>query len=96
MPRVQVTCVSKRYGAHYEPHERIEWLGGPEGGGWRKREQQVIDEITAGRVAYYVHTGQYEVDVVVAFRLGRAYLKTRPYSTGQDNLLGLPECRSIS
>jgi len=85
--RLQVACINKtdRYGAH----ERIRNIGGA---GWKHAEDDAISYTEDGVYSYYVHRGGYEVDVIVAQRLGHKYLKTRPDSEQPDNLLALPEC----
>ena len=42
--------------------------------------------------AYYVSRGGYQVNVIVAQRLGHKYLKTENDGEQPDNLLALPEC----
>ena len=84
----RVTCITKRP-THYNPHERIQALGGP---GWYKTEDQVIREIEAG-YRYYVQAGGRTVYVIVAVYAGRKYLKTQADGYSPDNLLSLPECQ---
>ena len=85
----QVTCIRKKP-AHYDPHERIQGLGGP---GWYKTEDQVIYDMRINGNHYYVSQGGRKVYLIVASRLGRAYLKTTADGDQPDNLLALPECQ---
>jgi hypothetical protein len=75
----QVTCINKR-GDHYNPHERIENVGGA---GWKHGESE----------SYYVSVGGRSVKVIVALHNNREYLKTEADGYSPDNLLALPECR---
>lgn len=86
--RRQVTCIRKRAG-HYNPHERIEAIGGS---GWMHTEAEAIISIKRGTESYFVTRGGSTVGVIVATRLGREYLKTVPDGESPDNLLALPEC----
>ena len=45
-----------------------------------------------GRWSFYVHASTMTVDVIIATRLGRKYLKTVRDGQTPDNLLALPEC----
>jgi hypothetical protein len=86
--QLQVTCIRKR-GDHYDPHERIEGIGGS---GWYKTESQAISDIEEATTSFYVSAGGRSVDVVTATHSGRTYLKTEPDGYRPDNLLALPEC----
>ena len=86
--RLHVTCITKR-GGHYQPHERIQAIGGS---GWRKSEDQAIGEIDARANSFYVSVGGRSVDVEVAVHSGRRYLKTTADDYAPNNLLSLPEC----
>jgi Protein of unknown function (DUF3892) len=87
MARLQVKCVDKTNRS--DPHERISYIGGD---GWKQAEDDAIYDIEHSNNSYYVHRGGYEVDVIVATRLGHKYLKTRNDGEQPDNLLALPEC----
>ena len=90
--RVRISCIVKR-GGHYNPHERIESVGGFHGGQrWKLSEDDAIKGIKAGKWNFYVHSGGREVDVIIAVHLGREYLKTRNDHYLWDNLLQLPDC----
>jgi hypothetical protein len=90
--QVRVRCVNKR--PRQDPHLRISHIGGvnPDRTRWRMTETEAINAIRAGRYSFYVEAGGRRVDVVVATREGRAYLKTRADGVRPDNLLALPEC----
>lgn len=88
-----VECITKR--DRTSPHERISHIGGDWGpGGLRTKitEELAISHIEIGLINYYVRIGDASVEVIVATRLGRKYLKTRADSTFVDNLLNLPNC----
>ncbi len=87
MSRLQVTCIHKTN--RYNPHERIEMIGGS---GWKCTEQEAIQYIKRGQHSFYVSRGGAVADVIIAIHLGREYLKTRPDGLSPDNLLSLPEC----
>jgi Protein of unknown function (DUF3892) len=91
--RVKVECINKTNRS--DPHERISHIGGrnPNGTRWLLSEEDAIVGIERGQWAFYVErpTGQ-SVDVVIATRNGRKYLKTVPDREQPDNLLALPEC----
>jgi hypothetical protein len=96
MTTYQVKCIRKR-GSHYDPHERIEGIGGGETilGRWYHPEDTAITYIEAGINNYYVSVNGRTVDVVVAVHSGRKYLKTRADNYRPDNLLALPECPAL-
>ena len=88
MAHLEVTCITKRPG-HYNPHERIEKLGGV---GWYKDESEVIADIERGANSYCVSAGGRIVQLVVSTSQGRKYLKTLADDYAPNNLLALPEC----
>lgn len=88
MASLQVTCITKR-GSHYDPHERIQAIGGA---GWYHSEDEAISNIERGIHSYYVSVSR-TVAVIVATHNGRKYLKTTADGYSPDNLLALPECR---
>ena len=93
MARLQVTCINKR-GDHYNPHERIQAIGGvdPTIGRWKHLEDDAIRNIENRTHSYFVSVGGRTVNVVVATHNGRKYLKTEADGYSPDNLLALPEC----
>jgi Protein of unknown function (DUF3892) len=72
-----------------DPDNRIDSVGGV---GWTKSEDIVIAEIEAG-AEYFVEENGAVVDIIVAERDGRKYLRTDPDETSENNLLRLPTCR---
>ena len=93
---VQVSCIRKR-GDHYNPHERIEGLGGIHGGkNWYMLEDDIITELNksnpARRWNFFTNVNGKSAWVVVAQHNGRDYLKTEPDQYPANNLLHLPEC----
>lgn len=88
MAQLHVTCITK-HPSHYDPHERIQALGGV---GWYKGEDSVIRDITLGLNSYSVTRAGRTTRVIVATHQGRQYLKTEADGYSPDNLLALPEC----
>ena len=85
--RRQVTCINKSN--RTSPEERIQNIGGS---GWKTSVDDAIRYIENGTYAYYVSVGGHSVDVIVATRNGRKYVKTTNDGDTPDNLLSLPEC----
>jgi hypothetical protein len=86
-----VTCITKR-GGHYNPHERIQGIGGYGNGRWWHGEDDAIANIESDRVGYYVSVNGKTEWVVVAKHEGRKYLKSVSDGYAPNNLLSLPEC----
>lgn len=92
MAQFQVVCVTKR-GGHYNPHERITHLGINTANGRQSyTQEQIIQWIDTRQHSFYVSAGGRTVDVIVASRNGRKYLKTTADGDAPNNLLSLPEC----
>jgi Protein of unknown function (DUF3892) len=88
----QVMCINKRP-SHYDPHERIQAIGGVENGyRWKRQESDAIQDVKRDSAAYYTFEGGKLAWVVVAQHNGREYLKTEADGYRPDNLLALPEC----
>jgi hypothetical protein len=89
---LRVTCIKKAN--RHSPRERIRRIGGlnNDGTAWWLTVDEAIAGIDAGRYAFHVQVGARMVDVVVAEREGRKYLKTKADGSDPDNLLSLPEC----
>jgi hypothetical protein len=89
---VQVKCIRKR-GDHYNPHERIEGLGGD---GWYWPEEAIIAEIEKPEYSrqwnFFTYVGGKWAWVIVATHSSRKYLKTDADGYAPNNLLSLPEC----
>lgn len=93
---VQVSCITKR-GDHYNPHERIQGLGGVSGSQrWWMSENDIIAELEkpggSRRWNFCVSINNKSVWVIVATHNGRKYLKTEADGYAPNNLLNLPEC----
>lgn len=88
----RVECVNKT--DRYDPHERIENIGGRNGDGtrWRLSQEDAIAGIESRKWDFYVSVNGQAVSVIVATRLGRKYLKTVADGEQPNNLLSLPEC----
>jgi hypothetical protein len=88
----QVKCINKL--PRQNPHERIQNIGGIEGGvRWKRTQQQAIADIEADSQSYFC-TDQRgnSVWIVVATHSGNKYIKTQNDDSSQNNLLSLPEC----
>ncbi len=93
--RVPVGCINKT--DRSSAHERIRNIGGIniDGTRWTMTQDQAIQAIKDGRYSFYVEPAPGRlVDVVIARRLGREYLKTTADGDQPDNLLALRECPS--
>lgn len=91
--RHRVRCINKTQRS--DPHERISHIGGvsSDGSPWGLAEDAAIAGIESGKWAFYVERPRGDrVDVIVASRLGRKYLKTTADGDQPNNLLSLPEC----
>jgi hypothetical protein len=90
--RVQIQCINKS--DRFNPHERIQNVGGVNGDGtrWRITQPDAINYIDNGTYAFYVSVGGNMVDVIVSSHNGNKYIKTVSDGLQPDNLLSLPEC----
>jgi hypothetical protein len=93
---VQVSCIKKR-GGHFNPHERIEELGGIHNGKrWNMPETDIIVELekpTALRQwNFFTKVNGNRADVIVAVHERRKYLKTTADGYAPNNLLNLEDC----
>jgi hypothetical protein len=91
--RVKVECVNKTN--RTDPHERIHNIGGrnPDGNRWRLAEAEAIAGIEEGKWSFYVERPiGHTVEVIIATRQSKKYLKTTADGQQPDNLLALPEC----
>lgn len=91
---VEIQCIRKR--DRYNPHERIEGVGGvlPTGERWYKTLDQAIQLVLNREYRFWTRGGGASVWVVVAYHERNPYLKTEPDKVQPDNLLALPECPS--
>lgn len=93
MSKHQVTCINTR-GSHYDAHERISHIGGRDNNGksWKLTEDEAIESMEEGKCQFYVSVNGRTVNIVIAQRGERKYLKTESDSYNPDNLLSLPDC----
>lgn len=86
----EIKCINKDN--RLDPHERITHVGGYGTSQWKISTAQAIQYIERGEWTFYVSRGGRTVNVVIATRNGRKYLKTADDGFTPDNLLSLPEC----
>lgn len=87
----QVKCINKT--PRQDAHLRIRNIGGVlNGRRWKLSEAEAIQKIEKGTSSFYVRAGNRRVEVVVAKRNRRKYLKTVADGVQPNNLLNLPEC----
>tara|TARA_R110000868_G_scaffold102670_5_gene282787 strand:+ start:1779 stop:2042 length:264 start_codon:yes stop_codon:yes gene_type:complete len=85
-------CINKR-GGHFNPHERIQAIGGVQNGfRWKDSENTAIRNVELDPKSYYTSAGGKSVWVIIGMHNGRKYLKTQNDGYAPDNLLSLPEC----
>lgn len=93
MPRHRISCIRKTN--RFDPHDRIDGVGGVNGDGsrWYASQTQAIAWIESGQHEFFVQVSGREVTVVVAdSRYGNKYIKTEADGEQPNNLLSLPEC----
>lgn len=88
--RHQVTCTTPDGS---DTDQRIDAIGGPDGGGWVLLIDEAIAHIENGTYAFWTYANGCEADVIVVKRPnGRKYLKTTTDGIEPNNLLALPVC----
>jgi len=90
---VEVKCIVKTN--RYDPHDRIESIGGQnaDGSRWKLSEDEAIKGIENGTWTFYVFQGGKRVDVIVSkSAYGHKYLKTVADGEVPNNLLSLSTC----
>jgi Protein of unknown function (DUF3892) len=90
--RHRVQCIAKS--DRQNPHERRQRIGGvnPNGTRWNVSESDAIVGMEQGNWSFFVQVGAATVDIVIASRDGREYLKTKSDGERPDNLLSLAQC----
>ena len=88
--RRAVTFVQKAYS--YDPHERIDSIGGvnSDKSRWKLSQEGAIAAIESGRTEFYVAAADRNLKVVVVKFAGQKYLKTEHDEKSPDSLLALP------
>ncbi len=87
--RYRITCTT-----NHPTHERITHLGCVTNTNLYQlfSEEEAIKRIEDGDTFYVERPVGHVVEVVIAKRDGRKYLKTEPDGEKPDNLLSLPDC----
>jgi hypothetical protein len=90
----QVHCVNKR--DRPNPHERILYIGGVEGGTrWKRSQTDAIADVERDPNSYYVvdiKTKKSVWAIVRTSQYSNKYLTTEPDGDSQNNLLAQDEC----
>lgn len=88
--RHTVSFVQKAYS--YDPHERIESIGGlnSDKSRWKLSQPAAIAAIEGGLDEFIVSTPERPVKLVVMSHAGQKYLRTEFEGKGPDCLLALP------
>ncbi len=88
--RRTVSFVQKAYS--YDPHERIESIGGlnSDKSRWKLSQPAAIAAIESGLEEFFVQTTGQAVKLVVTTHSGQKYLNAEGDDKGSDSLLALP------
>lgn len=88
----QINCITRRH-QYFDPHERIERVGGLYlGDNWNMPDYLVIHHIKNNIEKYFVMVHGKRVNIVVGKYLGHEYLKGEADVYEPDTLLDLPIC----
>lgn len=89
--RRKISCINKVDRA--SAYERITNVGGVHNYyPWKFDLDDAIRFIENGTYSFYTSVGGHEINVIVATRYEKKYLKTEADADTPDNLLSLPEC----
>lgn len=95
----QITCIKKDGGNHLNPHEAIQTLGWTDDVTGRRGTStrvEMYEYIVGGGQAYVDKDGAKAMLIAERNIFGTPYVKTVPDWTKKDNLLDLPECRTLT
>lgn len=88
--RHQVTCTTPDGS---DSDQRIDAIGGPDGGGWKMPIDDAINGLDNGSFTLWTFAAGVSTEVRVHKRPnGRKYLKTDADGVEPNNLLALPNC----
>lgn len=88
--QAQIKCINKN--PREDRHHSITHVGGYTDQRWKITKEDAIGKIEQREWDFYTMVGGHRVNVIVASRNGRKYLKTEADYDTPDNLLSLPEC----
>jgi len=86
----QIKCINKN--PREDRHHSITHVGGYGTERWKVTKEAAIGMIERHEWDFYTMENGHRVEVIVATRNGRKYLKTKADYDTPDNLLSLPEC----
>lgn len=86
----QIKCINKN--PREDRYHAITHVGGYGSSQWKLTLDDAIGKIERGEWDFYTMANGHRVNVVVASRNGRKYLKTEADHDTPDNLLSLAEC----
>lgn len=86
----QIKCINKD--PRYDRYDAITHVGGSVESQWKITRDEAIRMIEDREWNFYTMAKGHRVEVIIATRNGRKYLKTTADYDTPDNLLSLPEC----
>lgn len=88
--QAQIKCINKN--PREDRYHSITHVGGYTDRRWKITKEDAIAKIERREWSFYTQANGHRVNVIVASRNGRKYLKTEADRDTPDNLLSLPEC----